>query len=330
MVQLIQKVHEAGFNWDLSFLYKLFLRALAPNIEKVKSKKDLSEITINFQFFVELYHTYHVWGKVQGDESVTGDYLPERLCQQDKLLRCMLESTTSYVYNEQDVDRPQFNILRHYCAKHIDAFRTHASILTANAICDSNFGIQHFADIVKYEVSILTNFIKINHELINSDEVLSIFSSLLLQINVFAQLCPNLADDSYYDVILVAINFASEMLRIYAELRQLDVILQKFLNVPSVFYSFKIKAPTAKDKGVFSSLFFSSMFLEKLGKHFAMCLPAKLPSLWEILVNHFKNNYNKDSKQEFAVAKLASRFLSILCSTAALQQITALNYLMMH
>ena len=138
--------------------------------------------------------------------------------------------------------------------------------LTADAICDSNFGIQHFADIVKYEVSILTNFIKINHELINSDEVLSIFSSLLLQINVFAQLCPNLADDSYYDVILVAINFASEMLRIYAELRQLDVILQKFLNAPSVFYSFKIKAPTAKDKGVFSSLFFSSMFLRKLGK----------------------------------------------------------------
>ena len=40
-------------------------------------------------------------GKVKGDESVTGDYLPQRLCQQDKLLRCMLESTTSYVYNEQ-------------------------------------------------------------------------------------------------------------------------------------------------------------------------------------------------------------------------------------
>ena len=80
-----------------------------------------------------------MWGKVQGDESVTK--LLQRLCQQDKLLQCMLESTTSYVYNEQDVDRPQFNILRHYCAKHIDAFRTHASILTADAICDSNFGI---------------------------------------------------------------------------------------------------------------------------------------------------------------------------------------------
>ena len=53
VIQLIQKVREVGFNWDLTFLYKLFLRALAPNIEKVKSKKDLSEITINFQFFVE-------------------------------------------------------------------------------------------------------------------------------------------------------------------------------------------------------------------------------------------------------------------------------------
>ena len=71
---------------------------------------------------------------------------------------------------------------------------------------------------------------------------------------------------SYYDVILVAINFASEMLRIYAELRQLDVILQKFLNVPSVFYSFKIKAPTAKDKGVFSSLFFSFDISRKIRK----------------------------------------------------------------
>ena len=50
MVRLYKKSTKLVSNWDLSFLYKLFLRALAPNIEKVKSKKDLSEITIQFQF----------------------------------------------------------------------------------------------------------------------------------------------------------------------------------------------------------------------------------------------------------------------------------------
>ena len=146
--------------------------------------------------------------------------------------------------------------------------------------------------------------------------MLSIFSSLLLQINVFAKLCPNLVEDSYCDVILVAINFASEMLQIYAELRRLDNILQMILKVPSVFYSFEIKAPSAKDKGVFSSLFFSSIFLE-LGKHFAMCLPAKLPSLWEILVNHFKNNYNKIQNKNLLLQSLQAG-LSILCSTGSI------------
>ena len=229
----------------------------------------------------------------------------------------MLESTTSYVYNEQDVDRPQFNILRHYCAKHITAFRTHASILTANAIRDSNLDIEHFANIIKYEVSILTSFIKTNHELINNDEVLSIFSSLLLQINVFAKLCPNLVEDSYCDVILVAVNFASEILQIYAELRQLDNILQTLLKVPSVFYSFEIKAPTAKDKGVFSSLFFSSCFT-KIRKTLCDVFTSKATKFVGDSSQPFKNNYNKNSKQEFAVAKLASRFLSILCSTGSI------------
>ena len=38
VVQLIQKVHEAGFNWDLSFLYKLFLRALARILKRLNQK----------------------------------------------------------------------------------------------------------------------------------------------------------------------------------------------------------------------------------------------------------------------------------------------------
>ena len=66
-------------------------------------------------------------------------------------------------------------------------------------------------------------------------------------------------------MILVAINFASEMLQIYAELRQLDNILQMFLKVPSVFYSFEIKAPSAKDKG-FSLRCFSARFSRKIRK----------------------------------------------------------------
>ena len=58
VVQLIQKVHEAGFNWDLTFLYKLFLRALAPNIEKVKSKKICLKLPSIFNFLLSyIIHT---------------------------------------------------------------------------------------------------------------------------------------------------------------------------------------------------------------------------------------------------------------------------------
>ena len=48
------------------------------------------------------------------------------------------------------------------------------------------------------------------------------------------------------------------------------------------------------------------------------CVYQQSYQVCKILVNHFKNNYNKNSKQEFAVAKLASRFLSILCSTGSI------------
>ena len=56
VVQLIQKVHEAGFNWDLSFFTNYFY-VLAPNIEKVKSK-DLSKLPSIFSFLLSyIIHT---------------------------------------------------------------------------------------------------------------------------------------------------------------------------------------------------------------------------------------------------------------------------------
>ena len=61
----------------------------------------------------------------------------------------MLNSDDSYVYNEQDKDRPQFNILKQYCVRHIDVFKRHAESTTSAMINGDDL-----ADSIKYEISI--------------------------------------------------------------------------------------------------------------------------------------------------------------------------------
>lgn len=317
VAQLMVGMHKYGATWDTSFLYKIFLEKLSLHVEKVKSKKELSEITINFQFFIELYHTYYLL-----DPSKTGSYSVLGLFQQDKLLKTMLNSDDSYVYNEQDKDRPQFNILKQYCVRHIDVFKRHAESTTSAMINGDDV-----ADSIKYEISILTTFLRINHELISHEEILLTLSLMLkcikiskirLESNVF-----NVGDSSvgekYKTILDESVNFIIELLQIYSELRQIDVVLKMFLNVPEKYNSIEKRDSIVEDGELFSNLFLNVRFLNALSKQFALCLPAKLPSLWNILIMSYKDNAkNKSNGNNYIIVQLTSKFLYKLCSSGSI------------
>ena len=288
---LVEKVRTEGTLWKISILYTVFM-GVHESAKKSHYATSISgkanEISVGFHFFVELYSAAYYSQFENAGPKRSMNLFVDSAANRYELLLAMHEIGDGYLYNEQNLQRPQFKILGLFFDQTLQHIKWGIDSLTK--LTSSN---------VKDLINLFSIFLKINHELLNDS---------LVDVLVCAQ---KFCDHFGMAVFPVCVDFAISIMKVYSSLRDIAVILRAFFKVSDLCSS------TSDSVKVF--LFEAKPFRFALGKAFAHCLPAQIPGLWQLCrdkMDQCQSSEEGSVSSKLSRLKLVSIFMAELCGAA--------------